>query len=446
MDEMMVKVKTTRGTWVRVAPAVLAAVAMPVALPAQTPSPEADRDQSAVEMLTLERALDLARENNPTLRAARASVRIPEAEVAQARRFSNPVLGFGVAPGLNSGTGTGVGATLAKRFEIAGQRGLRADASGARVEAFEWASTDVERRLQMDVGRAFYGTRVRQEVVVVVDSIVAVSGRLLEAAELKFEAGFASEFDRNIARIQLLQIKVQSARIARELAVGKAELRTLLGQPADRDLEATGPLVHEPVPDSMPLSRLQSYAQDTRADVRAADLLGRAASAAVDLARRMAVPDLVLGLGANKDADGTETLGVSASFSIPLFDRNQFGRDLALAKQSILSAERQAISLAVSQEVRSAYARLEAARVQLSTYGDDILELADASQRFATRAYARGELDITTAVLAQRQHTDAHIGYLEAVLAFDTSAIELEGAVGASLAELFPGNNQEDGP
>lgn len=441
----MVKLRTTPATWVRVAPAALAAVIMPLALPAQEPAqPPADRDQSAVEVLTLERALDLARENNPTLRAARTSVRIPGAELAQARRFSNPFLSLGVDPGLNAGTG--VGATLAKRFEIAGQRGLRADASGARVEAFEWASTDVERRLQMDVGRAFYGTRVRQEVVVVVDSIVAVSGRLLEAAELKFEAGFASEFDRNIARIQLLQIKVQRARIARELAVGKAELRTLLGQPADRDLEATGPLVHEPVPDSMPLSRLQSYAQDTRADVRAADLLGRAASAAVDLARRMAVPDLVLGLGANKDADGTETLGVSASFSIPLFDRNQFGRDLALAKQSILSAERQAISLAVSQEVRSAYARLEAARVQLSTYGDDILELADASQRFATRAYARGELDITTAVLAQRQHTDAHIGYLEAVLAFDTSAIELEGAVGASLAELFPGNNQEDGP
>jgi outer membrane protein TolC len=399
---------------------------------------------SSVGALTFEEAVALAGRNNPNLRAARGAIRFPEAELAQAHRFSNPVLGFGLLPGLNAGTGVSV--SLGKRFELAGQRGLRADVARARIEAARWDADDVGRVLRMQVGRAFYTVRVNQEMVEVLDSVVAVTARLLEAAEIKLEQGFAPQLDRNLARVQLLVARLRQAEASSELAARKAELNALMGRLPEEAVAAAGPLVYGPVPRQLSLEQLQAYAWEVRPDGRAVEQRRRAASTGIRLAGRLAAPDLVLGAGFTNDADGLRTLGLSAGISVPLFDRNQYGRDRARAEEARIAAEAEARSLAISEEVRSAFARLEAARVRLSTYEEAILALADSSQQFASTAYARGELDITTTLLAQRQFTDSQVGYLEAALAFDRAALELEGAVGLSLSEILVGVLQkEDG-
>jgi outer membrane protein, heavy metal efflux system len=403
------------------------------------PAAEGPRE---VPPLTLEQAQTLARRNNPSLRAVQTSAQIPRAQLAQASRFSNPALGFGVFPGINAGTG--LSASIGKRFEIAGQRGLRADAFLAQLGAAEFRAADTERVLRTQVARGFYTVLVTQERVRLVDSVVAVTGRLVEAAELKYRAGIAPELDRNIARIQLLQVRVRRAQLLRELSVGATELNTLTGRPTDADLRVVGSLIRESVPREMSLARLEAHARRSRPDARAVALRGRAASSNLDLARRLRLPDVVLGLGVNREPDGIRAFGLSAGFSLPLFDRNQLGRDLAAAQQNLVAAQVEVTDLAISREVRTALARLGSARTQLLTYQDEILALADSSQRFAAAAYARGELDITTAVLAQRQYTDAQAGYLEAVLAFDEAAVELEEAVGAPLT-AFATDDTEKG-
>lgn len=402
----------------------------------------ADEGPGGAPPLTLEQAQTLALRNNPTLRAARTSIQIPEAQLTQAYRFSNPVLGFGVLPGLNSGTGLSV--SVGKRFEIAGQRELRADASRAQIGAAEWRAADVERVLRVQVAQRFYSILVSQELVQLMDSVAAVTGRLVEAADLKFRAGIAPELDRNIARIQLLQVRVQRAGVLRELNVRTAELNALTGRPAEAHLTVAGSLIEEAVPREISLARLIAHASRYRPDARAVELRGRAVSRNLDLARRLRIPDLILGLGVNREADGIKTVGLSAGFSLPLFDKNQLGRDLAKVDKGVTAAQADATDLAIRREVRSALSRLDAARTQLSTYQDEILALADANQRFAGAAYARGELDITTAVLAQRQHTEAQAGYLEAVLAFDQAAVELEGAVGAPLTAFANDDTEKE--
>ncbi|MFV1985985.1 MAG: TolC family protein [Gemmatimonadota bacterium] len=384
--------------------------------------------------LTLEEALAVARQNNPTLRAARTALRLPEADLAQASRFSNPFIGLSVFPGLN--TGTGVAVSLGKRFEVAGQRGLRADAARARIGAVSWQVTDAERTLRARVGQSFYSVRFSQEMVTVLDSVVEVTALLLQAAQLKLEGGFAPELDRNLARVELLRAQLQRIQASNALVAREAELNQLLARPAGEDVDAVGPLVYGPVPEELSLERLQSFARFARPDLQAVSELGRAASLGTALARRLAAPDLVLAADLVREADGVRTVGLSVAASLPVFDRNQLGRDRALAREALVAAEAEARALAVSQEVRGAFARLNAARVGLSTYQDDILALTETSQQFASLAYARGELDITTALLAQRQHTDARVAYLEAALAFDRAALELESATGAPLVEV----------
>jgi outer membrane protein, heavy metal efflux system len=431
-----------RTGWTRAG--ALLSMLLVFASPAQAVQEEAaDEGPREAPPLTLEQAQTLARLNNPSLRAVQTSIQIPRAQLTQASRFSNPTLGFGVLPGLDAGTGFFV--SLGKRFEIAGQRGVRADAFRAQLGAAEFRAADTERVLRMQVAGGFYAVLVTQELVRLVDSVVVVTGRLVEAAELKYRAGLAPELDRNIARIQLLQVQVQRAQVQRELSVRRAELNALTGRPSDADLRVVGSLIHESVPMEMSLARLQARARRSRPDARALALRGEAVSRTLDLARRLRVPDLILGLGLNREADGLRTAGLSAGFSLPLFDRNQLGRDLAEAERGLVAAQAEATDLAISREVRSALSRVDAARTQLFTYQDEILALADSSQRFAAAAYARGELDITTAVLAQRQYTDAQAGYLEAVLAFDEAAVELEGAVGAPLTAFPTDDIEKDG-
>ncbi len=424
--------------------AALAALVIPLELPAQSSAPRAtDPVTPEVITLTLGEAQSIALKDNPRLRAARTSVRLPEADLAQARRFSNPVLLFGASPGLNAGTG--VSLSLAKRFEVAGQRGLRGDAARTRIEAAQWEVSDVERVLRMQVAQAFYAVRVGQETVEVLDSVVAVTGRLLEAAELKLQQGFAPALDRNLARIQLMLAQVERESASRELLGRKAELNALIGRPPKDEVAVSGPLIHGPVPREMSLEQLGRYAARMRPDAQVVAQRSRAASLNANLARRLAFPDLFLGFGFDRDADGLQTVRLNAGVSLPLFDRNQQGQDLARAEQALVAAEGEARSLAISQEVRSAFARLEAARIGLEAYQDHILALADSSQRFASTAYARGELDVTTALLAQRQYTDAQVTYLDAALEFDWAALELEGAVGAPLDKIIVATPEEDG-
>ncbi len=420
----------------------------PGASPA-APSADAPTFQEAVvaaapsaDVLTFQEAVALAEANSPILRAARYAVRFPEAELAQAFRFSNPVVGLGVLPGLNAGTG--VSLSVAKTFELAGQRGLRADAARAGLGAARWEAADAARLLRARVGRSFYALRVDQAIVEVLDSVVAVTARLLEAAEMKLEEGFAPELDRNLARVELLMARIRRAEARSELAARQAELNALLGRPPGAPAVAAGPLVHPSVPRSLDLEELEAHARAVRPDGRAVAERRREASARIGLARRLATPDLVLGAGFTNEPDGLRTLGISAGIALPLFDRNEYGRDRAQAASARIGAEAEARALAIAGEVRSAFARLEAARIRLSTYEDAILALADSSQRFASEAYARGELDITTTLLAQRQFTDSQVGYLEAALAFDRAALELEAAVGVPLSEAAGGVPEEE--
>lgn len=405
------------------------------------PSAEASTEQALP--LTLERAQALARQNNPTLQAAQASIRLPEAQRRQALRYSNPILSLGVLPGLNAGTGLSL--SVAKAFEVAGQRGPRRDASSARVEAARFEAADVERTLRESVARAFYGVRVSQELEQRVDSVVAATARLVDAARFRYRAGLAPELDVNIARIQLLETRVQRARASRERTVRSAELNTLLGRPADAALRVQGPLVHQAVPRELSPPRLEDYARRFRADAQAISLTSRAAAISIDLARRAAVPDLLIGLGLNRDADGIRTVGLSAGFSLPLFDRNQLGLDQARAQRAVTAARVDATDLAISREVRAGLASLDAARTELSTYADEILPIAEQNQDFAAAAYARGELGITSTVLAQQQFADAQVGYLRAVLAFDQAAVQLERAVGAPLTRFDQDPTNEEG-
>jgi outer membrane protein, heavy metal efflux system len=375
----------------------------------------------------------LARLNNPTLRGARESVRIPEAQQAQAYRFSNPIMSLGLFPGLNAGMGLNF--SVAKAFEVAGQRGLRIDTWTARVDAARWVSADVERGLREKVALAFYRVRVGQELEERVDSVVAVTSRLVDAAQLKYRAGLAPELDVNIARILLLQTRLQRAEVTRELTARTAELNALVGRPSDAALRARGALVQS-IPAELSPALLEAYARRVRPDAKALASENKAVSSSIRLARRSAVPDLVFGLGLNRDADGIRTVGLTAGFSLPVFDRNQLNLDRAQANLAIATARAEATDLAISREVRSTLADLTAARAALTAYRDEILTLANSNQRFAATAYARGELDITRATLAQQQYADAQVGYLNAVLAFDEAVVRLEAVLGASLDGL----------
>src|SRR6185369_13988974 len=110
--------------------------------------------------------------------------------------------------------------------------------------------------------------------------------------------------------------------------VARGRLAALLALPSARDLPGEKLAEPEGGRQTFEIGVLTSRALERRPDLRAAGASRTLAEAEIAAARRDAYPDITLGVGYTHSAfqvsgDNPNTLGLSLSLPLPVFDRNQ---------------------------------------------------------------------------------------------------------------------------
>lgn len=388
---------------------------------------------------SLPELLAFAQAANPSLAVARGQQGVARAATDSAAAYPNPELE------LSSGRyharvegvrgGAVEGATLSQAIELPGLRTERQRVAAAGLEGADAALEAVGITLRAQVRQAYYEVLRRNEE----SSIAEESRQLLEQirnrVKVKVEVGEAPRYELIKAEAELLNSASVGAAARLRVDEAKAVLRALSGGNLPwsfelaKEVPAMGPTptleqLRQGMLASHPLLR-QTRAEMARAQARVAQ------------ERALGVPQPTLRAGYERDPE-TRQWRVGVSLPLPVWNQRQgpIGEAVGGLHQAEAMARQQ--ELALTQELESAYARLQVALRQQEAVVGGLMKEAQAALLVAESAYRFGERGILDYLDAQRTLRAVRFDAIQSRYNLLAAAIDIERLSGAELLGVKP--------
>jgi len=373
-------------------------LALPLAAWAQTPLTEAE----AVR-------LGLARSDLADLE--QAEVRVAEAEVLAAGQIPNPTLSYSRDRVGGSPDTVEQSWMLSQTFDLSGKRKLHQEAAERRVEVASAGNATRQNEFAAEIRRAFHDVVFQQETLRATETWVQRFARVEGMVGKLARAGEASGYDRRrLAR----ERQAAEAR----LATGRAEINRSLASLAALIGTSQPPLVSgELLPPPLPAIETALNRLNQRADLRALSLAAQAADLEGRAAKQGRIPDLTAGIGPKWVDNGISRdngFALMLSMPLPVFDRQQAGRQRAAAEAARARAEYRLAHARAEGELRGLHRQAEALRSAANEYRAQTAATTPELLLIAEAAYQGGESSLLELL-------DAYRGTLES----ETAALEL---------------------
>lgn len=396
------------------------------------PSASASASAGETSVLTLERALRLALENNPELRAATGRVEAAAGRALQTRLWSNPELELS-AEDWPTGSGfsdakqtVGVVQTLPFPGKKKWDRAI--GAAGVRLTE---AELELRRReLIRDVKQAFFQVLAAQQRVAVAGQLVQVAEVAAQAARKRVEAGAAADQEQLRAEIALEQARAERAGFERDLAAAQQRLVTLLGRPEWNDVPVSGALAE--TVDAAQFDQAPEHWLAAHPAVVAARTTRERAELELRRARLEPYPDVKLGVAGGREGgpDRSSIVEFRVSLPLPILDRSKGRQQEARANVAVAEAETQALGQRLQQVWAMTVERLRTAAAQARRYRERILPKAGEALRLVQRGFEEGRFGLIDLLDTQRTAAETHRAYVETLLELNLATAELEALIG----------------
>jgi outer membrane protein len=349
--------------------------------------------------VTLARALELARANQPDVRVSRGQAMGAHAAADRARAARAPTLDGDATYSAGAGNPGAVDdPSQAVRFGLnagwllwdfgvtsASIAGAEASASASDANA-----TKAELDLALSVRTAYFATRANKSLVDVAKADVANQERHLQQIDAFVEVGRRPEIDRYQARTALAQAKVALINAENNYEVARAQLARAMGDPAHSDFEIGDDTLAAVEGEDGSDDALYAQAVRARPDLAALESSRRASQAELDGAHGAYLPSLraAAGLDATAyqtDADPAWGWSVGLTLTWHILDGGARAAAIHGAEADVMIADARRESLAQDVRVELRQARLavrsakaaQAAAAEVATNASKQLELAE---------------------------------------------------------------------
>jgi outer membrane protein, heavy metal efflux system len=379
---------------------------------------------------------------NPALKADANNVDELKAEEITAYLRPNPQFsltadGNQIAPHDNIWQplrGTYVVPTLSYLHEREHKRELRLESAKEATRIGGSLHEDLKRNLLYSLRSAFVQTLQAKAVLELAKSDLEYYDKIIEISRARFKDGDLARID--LDRIELLRVQyeseIQTAII--NLRTQKIALLQLLNDRTPLDqFDVSGPF--DFTSDLKPLDDFRQVALDARPDLRAAVQGIEQAKTNHQLAISNGSTDPTFGAwytynSSNNNPNGFDTLGLSVSIPLRIFDRNQGEKKRTLIdidrNQNLTDVAR----AQVFSDVDSAYEQVQSNIVLLVPYRDKYKDQATRVRDTVTYAYQRGGASLMDFLNAQSDYRVVQLAYLQLIGAYLTAAGQLNLAVG----------------
>jgi outer membrane protein, heavy metal efflux system len=390
----------------------------------------------AAEELTLQRALELAEQHSPALRAAAAQARGAEAGIRTAKSYPNPefntyfgrqyIRQAGAVPGLMEHY------SAAQPVELPSVRRARIRAAELGRDSSAYGQAEARLALRAGVKQAFYAVLRRRAEIELAQENLRLVQELRNRVEVQVDVGEAArlELTRADAEIATARTLANSARLRYRNAV--AALRTAVGAPLPAQLEARGePERGRKLP---PLESLTAELLAQHPAVAQADAQVRRAEAALAHEREQRKPTPWLRGEYERQPDlGFFRFGLT--LPLPLWNKREGPIAEAEADASRRRAEAEMRRIELKAAMESAYGLYEVAGEQVASFEQGVLKEAEEALKAAEAAFRYGERGIIEVLDAQRVLRTVRHDFLSAQYDLQAALIEVELLRGTSAEE-----------
>src|SRR5215470_8479807 len=396
----------------------------------------------AQKALTWQEVRDKFLAVNPTLRAGQIGVDEAKASEITAYLRPNPNLSL-IADQINPfpggpphGTFSAflTVATLTYLHERQHKRELRLESAQGASKIAVSGQADLERTLAFTLRLAFVETLQGKAVFELARVNLKYYDHVLEVNRERYRAGGIAQVD--LDRLELQRVTYESDLQAAEvnLRTAKIQLLALLNDrtPVEQ-FDVTGPFnFSREIPS---LDEVRQAALDTRPDLRAALEAVDKAHTDYRLAIANGSTDPTFGAwythnGSFNNPAALNTLGLSVSVPLRIFDRNQGEKlrtklDIDRSQKLMEAARAQVFS-----DVDSAHTTVTSTVILLQPYKDRYLEQATRVRDTIAFSYEHGAASLLDFLNAQAEYRSVQVAYLNLVGAYLNAANQLNEAVG----------------
>ncbi len=390
---------------------------------------ESTAPRTIPEILTLEKAVDLAVSNHPSLRVSSGTQAVNEALVGQAqsgfypqvsgslgytRRTINSTTTFNGVPLPRNTSGTTSpfyqsNVTLNQLLYDFGTTKSHVDTAQYNLKA---ANSDAETTLQtvvVNVQQAYFGLQQAQRLLTVNEEAIHQFTKHLDLAKGRFKAGVAPKIDVTSAEVDLSNARLNLITAKNNLSVARVTLNNAMGIPSADPYRVQDPGALEPY--QVALNEAVASAMQLRPEMISQRAQERSAETAIKAAQGSYLPTVTS--SAAYSYSGTEAplvynWNVAGTLNIPIFSGYLTQQQVAQARANLLKtkANGEVLTQNILLEVNQALLNLEAAKERLQVTAVTVVQ---AKERLA-QVEGRYKAGLSNAV----EVTDAEVSLVNA--------------------------------
>ncbi len=396
----------------------------------------------AQQSLSWEEAKSEFEANNPALKADADNVDEMRAEEITAFLRPNPQFSL-TADGTQIAPHSGVWAPLKGTYEVPTfsylherqhKRELRLESAKEGTQITESLHEDLKRNMLFSLRTAFVATLQAKYVLDLAKADLEYYDKIIDISRERFKAGDIAQID--LDRIELLRVQYESELETAivNLRTAKIQLLQLLNEqtPVDR-FDVTGPFDFSET--LKPLDDYRQAALAARPDLQAALETIQQSQTNHKLAISNGSTDPTYGAwythnSSNNNPNGIDTLGLSVSISLRVFDRNQGEKKRTLIDIDRSQQASEAARAQVFSDVDSAYelvrSNIALLKPYKARYNNQALRVRDT----VSFAYFHGGASLMDFLNAQSDYRQVQLAYAQLLGAYLTAAGQLNLAVG----------------
>jgi cobalt-zinc-cadmium efflux system outer membrane protein len=329
--------------------------------------------------------------------------------------------------------------TLSYLHERNRKRALRLESAqeGTAISAAQ--HDDLKRNLLFDLRAQFVQTLQAKAVLDVAQADLAYYDKIIAISRDRFKAGDLAQID--LDRIELLrvqyEVEIQSALV--NLRTAKIQLLELLDDRTPvENFDVTGP--YDFSEQLQPLDDFRQSALDARPDLRAALKAAEQAQTNHKLAEANGSTDPTLSAWYTwnpsfNNPNDQQTLGMSVSIPLRIFDRNQGEKQRTLIDIGRNQQLTEAARAQLFSDVDSAYTQLASSIALLKPYKAQYKAQALRVRDTVTYSYQQGGASLMDFLNAQSDYRAVELAYQQLIGSYMTAAAQLNLAVGREVIQ-----------
>jgi outer membrane protein, heavy metal efflux system len=379
---------------------------------------------------------------NPTLLADQLNVSESRAEEITAYLRPNPTFTL-TADGTQIAPHNGVWQPFAGTFESPAisylherrhKRDLRLESARKGTLIAEFSHADLERTLLFNLRAAFVSTLQAKAVLQLAKDNLAYYDHLLQISHDRLDAGDIAQIDYDRLELQRVQYESDEQTAEVNLRTAKIQMLTLLNDRTPiEQFDVTG--TYDFSDQLLPREECRTIALDTRPDLKAAVEAVDKAETDHKLAVSNGSTDPTFSAwythnASTNNPEAINTLGVSISIPLRVFDRNQGEKlrtQLDVTRNQRLQDAAQA---QVLSDVDSGYATLNSTLILLRPYKTKYLQQSTHVRDTILFSYQHGGASLLDFLNAESDYRSVQLNYLNLVGSYLTAAAQLNMAVG----------------